>query len=158
MFISRLVEKANKSTNTKEATKIRRGLINFGIFGIVLGVFGVVICFLLFGIFAFSITDNVDQKANISLFLIPGILVFPSITIGVLGFLSLISGLSLIIVQKTTEFIDENIYCPNCNNMTGHDRFCNQCGASVLNDRICDKCKTLNSVDAKFCKSCGSSI
>ncbi len=158
MFISRLVEKANKSTNTKEATKIRRNLINFGVFGIALGVVGITICFLLFGTFAFSLLNDIEQTMNIALFLIPGALVFPSIAVGVLGFISLISGLSLVIVQKTTEFIDENVYCPNCNNMTGHDRFCNKCGASVLSDRICEKCKTLNEVDAAFCKDCGSKL
>lgn len=161
MFIGRLVEKANKSTNTKEATKIRRNLINLGMFGIILGIVGVIISMFLFTTFVITFLSDLEQfntTPNFSLLLLPSTIIFPSLIAIVLGVMSLISGLSLVIVQKTSEFIDENVYCPVCNNMTGNDRFCNQCGASVLSDRICEKCKTLNKVDANFCKGCGSKL
>ncbi len=157
MLINKLVERANKSTNTKEANKIRKSLIIFGINGIFFGALGVVICLLFTSILFYDLLTNATLY-DFPTFLIPLFLTILFATLALFGTLALFSGLSLVIVQKTSEFIDDNVYCPNCNNLTGNDKYCNKCGTSVFKDRICNTCKTLNTTNATFCKECGKSI
>ena len=155
-YLLTLVGKANKAANSEEAIAIRKKLIKYGIIGMIVGFGGSFICFVLFASLAIASVNSFGFSPAI---IIPFVLFIPCGVIGGLGTLSLKAGLSIVVGQAVTKFIDENSYCPNCGDLvTDGEKFCNKCGVPLLSKKHCSKCGTDNDMKDNFCKECGNKL
>lgn len=158
MYLQSLIAKANKSSNKDEVKNIRNKLIKYGLVAGIGGFLGVFVCFVSFAVLGFSAVSNFNGGFSMSI-LIPFFLLIPCGVVGSLGLLTFKAGVAIVVVQKGTEFLDENKYCPECGDVVADDeQYCNKCGTPLLIEKICRECDTKNDLDSKFCKTCGSRL
>ncbi len=170
MFIRELIEKANKSSNTEEVTQIRNKLIKFGIIGVIIGIVGNALCFMGFIIavlnqfqdFSGSNLGLYENNYSINIFIIPlmiisALFIFFNYILG-FGAFSIYGGVCLVVVQKTSDFIDTNIYCSSCGSAIVDSKFCTNCGKQAVTSKECNSCYCNNSLESKFCKQCGTQL
>ena len=157
-FFSNLVSKANKSTNSETAKKIRKNLLVWGGvglgFGIVLFLAGFITCVA----DGFSSVSSMDFGipagfiAGIVLSAV-GVILIP------IGGIAIKAGFAIVVTGMTAKFIDNNKYCKICGDrIEGNEMFCNSCGANLRENKLCKACGTQNELDDKFCRKCGKQL
>lgn len=159
-YFQNLAAKAKQTTNSEEAKQIKDKLIRIGITLIVVGFLGAFICFIAFAVLAFSNVMHHDFESGLGfLFLIPFFLLIPFFSVGTIGVICLKLGLGIIIAKATTNFIDQNSYCPNCGDVVEADeKYCKKCGKPLLAAKVCEACQTENDMESKYCKNCGHKL
>ena len=155
-MFSNIVEKANKTMNSKLSKKIKINLLVWGCIVALLGVAAVIIgLYLAISQFsAIGITINVNVGAIIggcSLFIVGGLM------LGI-GGQAIRAGLAIIITGIATDVLDTNVYCPVCHDKVDpNEMYCNKCGANLRANKLCE-CGEQNDVNDKFCRKCGKPL
>ncbi len=156
-YFQNLAAKAKNVTNSKEAQSIKDKLLKIGISMALGGFLGAFTCFVLFVVFGFM---GVSGGGGFSLILlIPFFLMIPCFTIGGIGLFAIYLGLGIVVAKATTNFLDNNSYCPNCGDVVEEgELYCKKCGHPLLSKKICTQCQTENDMESAYCKHCGSKL
>ncbi len=156
-YFSKLIEKANKTMKKEEAQELKRKLIKYGTIGTIAGIIICITGFISFGYIAFSSVESYGMPTFTS-FIIPIIAFMGGGIFAGISSTALQAGLAIFVGEKTSEFLDENTYCPKCNSLIDMDeKFCENCGEDIHSKRTCT-CGVINKFDSKFCKECGSKL
>ena len=156
-YFKELVSKANKSTNTEEIKEIRNKILKISLTITIICGIGTFASFIMFAVGGFLNVQEMEM--NIFRVIIPFAL-FPIFGFGfIVGVTGLKAGLSIVIVQEGSKFLDTNKYCPYCNDIVEeNEKFCSKCGKPLLKEKICAKCGTKNELDDKYCRECGNQL
>ena len=148
-YFQNLAAKAKQVTNSEEAKNIRDKLLKTGIPMAVCGFLGAFACFVLFVVFGFM---SVEGGSFNILILVPFLLLIPCSIIGGIGAFAIYLGLGIVVAKATTNFLDNNSYCPNCGDVVEEgELYCKKCGKPLLSKKICSSCHTENDMESVYC-------
>lgn len=158
-YFQNLAAKAKTVTNSEEAKNIKNKLIKIGASMAIGGFLGAFVCFVLFVVLAFQSVNDFSNDGFSFLILIPFCLFIPCGVVGGIGAFALYLGLGIVVAKATTNFLDNNSYCPYCGDVVEEgELYCKKCGKPLLSKKICSKCDTENDMESKYCKHCGNKL
>ena len=142
--------------NQEKAKSLRKNLIIWACVCLVVGIIGVIGCFVAFSLLGFNTIKNFSIANSFdAMFLIPFFLVIPFAIIAIIGSKLLKLGLSILIAGVTTDFVDKSLNkrCECGNMISENEKFCPKCGRAIK--KVCPQCNTNNENDNEFCSNCG---
>lgn len=155
-IFSKLVEKANKATNSEKAKSIRKKLLTFGIIGVVISI---ILTFIGFFSFASAGMNMVDTFGGFPSGIIFSMAIFMIGGLGIsISSLAIRAGLAIVVAGVAADFLDTNDYCPKCKDRVDDgEMFCNNCGHNLRANKLCT-CGTQNDLNDNFCRTCGKHL
>lgn len=140
----------------EKAKKLRKKLLSIGLPLAIIGVIGVITCFILFATAGF----NGFSENGFSARLIVPFCLFPifGVIAGIGAYISAL-GFKILITDYTTNLADSVVgnNCPECGDKIENDEeYCTKCGTQLK--KICSNCKTINSTKDTYCKKCGKKL
>ncbi len=156
-YIKKLLLKAKKTTNTKEAKNIRKKLLTIGVVGIVLGFFMVVGGFIGFGMAGMNAVQNFNTTFNPFPYIIVSFLGMGVLAVGIY---STYAGLAIVVAGVTTSYLDTREKCPNCGDEIDKDELrCSHCGYDLSKGiNSCNDCGYDNKPGDLYCRKCGNKL
>ena len=155
-YIKRLLFKAQHTSNSKEARKIKKTLLLVGGLGVLLGGLLVILGFVGFVGKAFGSFGSLADFNPLPYFL----LLICGSAIGGISIYVLVAGLAITVAGATTNFLDTRNKCPKCGDRIDNDEMvCSNCGYDLGKGiRNCSKCGYDNKKDDKYCRKCGQEL
>ena len=163
--IKELNSDVNIVTNSEEASKLRKKILLFGIPMLVVGIIGVITCFvfLVKGVINYtqSMMDSVkDMSLSLSFpteILLPFFILIPCFFVLAIGGTLTSLGLRIAITGHSSNFINKTVgdNCPNCGTLIVKDNsFCSKCGTKLT--KKCPNCNHDNDYKNDYCVNCGT--
>jgi len=167
-YLKKLLYKAKHTTNSQEAKKIRRILLIVGGIGALTGIIMVITGFLGFingamgQTFRFDPSDIPTEPIEIKPFNpISHMFMFlgGGIVFGISMYV-LFAGLSIVVAEVTTKYLDDREKCPNCGDeIDADEKICSSCGYDLTNNpNYRCECGKINQKKDKFCRECGKEL
>lgn len=155
-YIKRLLFKAQHTTNSAEAKKIKKNLLTIGAVGILVG--GA----MTIGGFAGFVSGAINSMGSFGSFnpLAYMLLIILGGTVSGISVYILLAGLAITVVGVTTNFLDAREKCPKCGDKIDTDEMvCSNCGYDLSKGiRSCKKCGYDNKPEDKYCRKCGAAL
>lgn len=158
-YVKQLLYKAKHTSNSEEASKIKRKLIRIGLLGIVLS-----LIMTLGGLIGFTTAGFASVHTfggfNSMFLLRPLLFMLMFMGGGIVLMISvpiLLAGLSIKVAEVTTNYLDTREVCPSCGDERDSDeKVCSSCGYRFDQDeRLCSSCGKENTTSDTYCRECG---
>ena len=153
-YIRDLNLKTAQTLDTEKAKRIKKLLIGWGIFGLILG-----ICLVITGMAIFMSGDGPSSFGFPPNIFIGMAVFFLGGLIAGFSSLALQAGIAVIVTGAATKFADLSEKCPKCGDVVETDeQYCTKCGEPLNVNSKCRYCGCQNKVSAKHCKQCGRQL
>lgn len=155
--VKELNSNVNNVANTEKAKQLKDKLLKYGIPLSIVGGVGVLIAIIL-GVGAFSALMESKKVLPVAIILPIVFFVIFSALLSI-GITFLIFGLKIMVVEYTSDIIEESFgcNCPKCGaRINDQTVYCPTCG--VLLKKECSNCKHINNPRATFCEKCGKKL
>lgn len=154
-YFTNLVNKAKNTANSEEAKAIRKKLLRYGGFGLLVGLLMVVGGFISFATYKPG-SAGINSSGPIGamvVFMLGGL-------VSGLSLYVLFAGFSIFAAGVSTKFLDTRDKCPNCNDgIDSDEKKCSKCGYDLEgNKKYRCSCGKINQAGDTYCRTCGTKL
>ncbi len=143
-------------TNCERAKKLRKKLLAIGLILAIVGLAGVIACFVLLATAGLGAFTETGFSARM---IVPFVCVIPSALIASVGAIIARLGFQIVVVGYTTDVVDEVVgnNCPKCGSKIEiGENYCSKCGGQTK--KVCEHCGEVNGLKNEFCTKCGEKL